>query len=80
MGSSIEDVGRNRKHEALRAAKIRRKQDEHTYEVDTKLGRKTIDRATYTVSADGKTLTRAAVLVDAEGKTTEHTDVLDRVE
>ncbi len=77
---SIEDVGRNRKHEILRATKVRKKQDEHTYEVDTKLGRKIIDRATYTVSADGKTLTRAAVLVDAEGKTTEHTDVLDRVE
>lgn len=77
---SVEDVDRKRIHDAMRATKLRKKKDEHVYEVQTKQGRKVLDRATYTVSADGKTLTRAAVLVDADGKTTPHTEVLDRVE
>ncbi len=77
---SIEDVGRNRKHEALRATKLRKKKDEHVYEVSTKMRYKTIDRSTYTVSADGKTLTIAGDQVQADGKTTPYSEVLDKVE
>jgi hypothetical protein len=76
---SVEDVARKRIHEAMRAVKVRKKKDEHVYEVQTKAGRKVLDRSTYTVSADGKTLTRAGVQ-DADGKTTPYSEVLDRVE
>jgi hypothetical protein len=77
---SIEDVGRKRMHEAMRATKVRKKKDEHVYQVETKQGRKVLDRASYTVSADGKTLKRAGVQVDADGKTTPYSEVLDRIE
>jgi hypothetical protein len=77
---SIEEVGRKRMHEAMLAAKVRKKKDEHVYQLETKLGRKVINSSTYTVSADGKTLTRAGVQAGADGKTTPYNEVLDRVE
>ena len=46
----------------MRATKLRKKKDEHVLEVQTKQRHKVLDRATYTVSADGKTLTVRAVL------------------
>jgi len=56
---AIEDVGRRHMHEYMRGVKLRKKLDEHVFDVQTKQRYKTIDRAIYTVSADGKTLTIA---------------------
>jgi len=78
---SLQDVGRNHKHEIERGMKLRKKLDDHVFEVETKLRYKTIDRSTYTVSADGKTLTIAGDKVQPDGKTTvPYSEVFDKVE
>jgi hypothetical protein len=78
---SIQDVGRRHVHEALQMAKVRKKKDEHVFEVETKQRYKVVDRALYTVSADGKTLTIAGDKVQADGKTTApYSEVFDKVE
>jgi hypothetical protein len=78
---SIAEVGRNLLHESLSGVKIRKKKDEHVFEVDLKQRYKTIDRSTCTVSADGKTLTLAGDRVQPDGKTTApFSEVFDRVE
>jgi Domain of Unknown Function (DUF1080) len=78
---ALEDVGRNHVHEALQATKIRKKKDDHVLQVETKQRYKVVDRAIYTVSADGKTLTIAGSAVQADGKTTTpYTEIFDRVE
>jgi hypothetical protein len=78
---ALEDVGRNHMHEAMRGIKLRKKKDEHVFDVQTKLRYKTIDRAIYTVSADGSTLTIAGDKVGPDGKsTTPYSEVLTRVE
>jgi len=78
---SIEDVGRKHVHEAMQMAKVRKKKDDHVFEVEKKMRYKVVDRAIYTVSADGKTLTIAGSNVDADGKTTTpYSEVFDRVE
>ncbi len=77
---SLRDTGRKHIHEAMRATKLSRKKDEHVFEVETRLRFKLVDRATYTVSADGKTLTIVGDRVDTDGKATPYSEVLDRVE
>jgi hypothetical protein len=77
---SIEQIDRNRVHEALKTAKIRKKNDEHVYSIETKMGRESIGKATYTVSADGKTLTRTGTTKHADGQTLQYTEVLEKVE
>lgn len=78
---SMEDVGRNHKHEALQATKLRKKKDDHVFDVQTKLRHTVIDRAIFTVSADGKTLTISGDKVQADGKTTApYSEVFDKVE
>jgi hypothetical protein len=78
---SLQDVGRRHMHEIERGMKIRKKTDEHIFEVETKLRYKVIDRVTYTVSADGKTLTIAGDKVQPDGKTTVPiSEVFDKVE
>jgi hypothetical protein len=78
---SIQDVGRRHAHEIERGMKLRKKLDEHVFEVETKQRFKTIDRSTYTVSADGKTLTIAGDKVQPDGKTTvPYSEVFDKVE
>jgi hypothetical protein len=78
---SIEDVGRKHMHEAMRGMKLRKKKDEHVFEVEKKLRYKTVDSATYTVSADGKTLTIAGAKMQADGKTSiPYSEVFDKVE
>jgi hypothetical protein len=78
---SLQDVGRRHAHEIERGMKLRKKLDEHVIEVETKLRYKTIDRSTYTVSADGKTLTIAGDKVQPDGKTTvPYSEVFDKVE
>jgi hypothetical protein len=78
---SLQDVGRRHAHEIERGMKLRKKLDEHVFEVETKQRYKTIDRSTYTVSADGKTLTIAGDKVQPDGKTTvPYSEVFDKVE
>jgi hypothetical protein len=78
---SLQDVGRRHVHEIERGMKLRKKLDDHVFEVETKQRYKTIDRSTYTVSADGKTLTIAGDKVQADGKTTvPYSEVFDKVE
>jgi len=78
---SLQDVGRRHVHEIERGMKLRKKLDEHVFEVETKLRYKTLDRSTYTVSADGKTLTIAGDKVQPDGKTTvPYSEVFDKVE
>jgi len=78
---SLQDVGRRHMHEIERGMKLRKKLDEHVFEVEKKLRYKAIDRSTYTVSADGKTLTIAGDKVQADGKTTvPYSEVFDKVE
>ena len=78
---SIEDVGRKHVHEAMQMAKVRKKKDDHVFQVETKQRYKVVDRAIYTISADGKTLTVAGDKVQADGKTTTpYSEVFDRVE
>jgi hypothetical protein len=78
---SITEVGRNLLHESLSGVKIRKKKDQHVFEIELKQRYKTIDRATCTVSADGKMLTMAGAKVQPDGKTTvPYSEVFDRVE
>lgn len=78
---SIEDVGRKHVHEAMQMAKVRKKKDDHVFQVETKQRYKVVDRAIYTISADGKTLTVAGDKVQADGKTTTpYSEVFDRVQ
>jgi hypothetical protein len=78
---SIEDVGRRHMHEIERGMRLRKKLDDHVFEVETKLRYKTLDRSSYTVSADGKTLTIAGDKVQPDGKTTvPYSEVFDKVE
>jgi hypothetical protein len=60
---------------------MRKKKDDHVFEVEQKQMYKVVDRAIYTVSADGKTLTIAGDKIQADGKTTApYSEVFDRVE
>jgi hypothetical protein len=68
---SLQDIGRKHAHEIERGMHLRKKQDDHVFEVDTKQRYKTIDKATYTVAADGKTLTIAG---------DKYSEVFDKVE
>lgn len=68
---SLSDVGRKHAHEIERGMKLRKKLDDHVFAVETKQRYKTIDKATYTVSADGKTLTIAG---------DKYSEVFDKVE
>jgi hypothetical protein len=77
---AITDVGRRHMHEIMRGAKLRKKKDETVFEVEKKQRYTTVDRATYTVSPDGKTLTIAGSKVDAEGKTAPYSQVFDKAE
>lgn len=78
---SLQDVGRKHVHEIERGMKLRRKPDEHVFEVETKQHYKVVDHMTYTVSADGKTLTIAGDKVQPDGKTTVPiTEVFNKVE
>jgi 3-keto-disaccharide hydrolase len=78
---SLQDVGRKHFHEIERGMRLRKKLDDHVFEVEKKLRYKTIDRSTYTVSADGKTLTIAGDKVQPDGKTTvPYSEVFDKVE
>ena len=78
---SIEDVGRRHVHEGLQMAHMRKKKDDHVFQVEKKIKYTVVDRSIYTVSADGKTLTIAGDKVQADGKTTTpYSEVFDRVE
>ncbi len=78
---SLQDVGRRHVHEIEKGMRLRKKPDEHVFEVEKKQRYTTIDRATYTVSADGKTLTIAGGKVQPDGKTTvPYSEVFDKVE
>lgn len=77
---SMEDVGRNHMHEAMRGIKLRKKKDEHVFEVEKKMRYKVIDRSSYTVSADGNTLTIAGSKVEADGSSTPYSEVFTKAE
>lgn len=77
---SLQDVGRKHVHEIERGMKLRKKQDDHVFEVEKKLRYKVIYRSTYTVSADEKTLTMTGERAQADGKTAPYTEVFDKVE
>jgi hypothetical protein len=77
---SISDVGRRHMHEIFHGAHMRKKKDETAFEVEKKQRYHTVDRASYTVSADGKTLTIAGSKVEADGKTTPYNEVFDKAE
>jgi hypothetical protein len=78
---SLQDVGRRHVHEIEKGMHLRKKPDEHVIEVETKQRYKTVNRATYTISADGKTLTIAGDRVQPDGKTAvPFSEVFDKVE
>ncbi len=78
---SLKDVGRKHLHEIEKGMKLRKKPDDVVFEVEKLQRYKAIDRATYTVSADGKTLTIAGDKIQPDGKTTvPYTEVFDKVE
>ncbi len=78
---SLQDVGRKHVHEIERGMKLRKKLDDHVFEVETKQRYKVVDHMTYTVSADGKILTIAGNKVQPDGKTTVPiSEVFDKVE
>jgi len=78
---ALQDVGRRHLHEIERGMKLRKKLDDHAFEVEEKLRYKTVDRSLYTVSADGKKLTIAGDKVQPDGKTTvPYSEVFDKVE
>jgi uncharacterized membrane protein YkoI len=78
---SLEDIGRKHVHEAMRGVKLRKKQDDHVYHVEWKQRYTVVDRATYTVAADGQTLTIAGEKVQSDGKTAApYTEVFSKVE
>jgi hypothetical protein len=78
---SLQDIGRKHMHEIERGMKIRKKKDDSVFQVEKKLRYKTVDRSTYTVSADGHTLTIDGAKVQPDGKTgAEYHEVFDKVE
>jgi hypothetical protein len=78
---AIEEIDRHKVHEALKMAKIRKKEtDEHIFQEVDRLGFKEVGRATYTISVDGKTLTREGVLQRTNGDQLHSTEVFDKVE
>jgi hypothetical protein len=65
----------------MRGMKLRKKKDEHEFQVEKVQRYKVVDRALYTVSADGSTLTIAGDRIDADGKTTTpYSEVFNKVE
>ncbi len=77
---SIELTDAHYVHQTLRVAKVRKKLDDHTYLVETKMGREPIGKAYYTVSPDGKTLTREGTTKHEGGQVVEYKEVLQKVE
>ncbi len=55
-------------HQTLRLAKVRKKRDDHTYLVETKMGYTPVGKAYYTVSPDRKTLTREGTTKHEDGQ------------
>lgn len=77
---SLELTDHHYVHESLRLSKLRKKKDDHTYEVKTHMGRELIGHAYYTVSPDGMTLTREGTTKHEDGKEIEYKEVLQKVE
>ncbi len=78
---AIEEIDRHKVHEALKMAKIRKKEtDEHIFQVVDRVGFKEVGRASYTISVDGKTLTREGVIQRTNGDQLHYTEVFDKVE
>jgi hypothetical protein len=65
---ALEEIDRHKIHEALKVAKIRKKQtDDHLFQVVNRMGFKEVGRGVFTVSADGQTLTYEGKLKRADG-------------
>jgi len=77
---SIELTDAHYVHQTLRLAKVRKKRDDHTYLVETKMGYTPVGKAYYTVSPDGKTLTREGTTKHEDGQVIEYKEVLQKVE
>lgn len=78
---SLEEIDKHKIHEALKVAKIRKKEtDDHVYQVVQRTGFKEVGRAIYTVSADGKTLTREGSIKRANGDEFKYTEVFEKAD
>jgi hypothetical protein len=77
---AVEPMDQHYYHQGLRAARIRKKFDEHQYQVLTKNGSDVIGKAIYTVSADGMTLTREGTTKHADGQSLQYKEVLHKAD
>jgi hypothetical protein len=77
---SIEEIDRKKVHEALKAAKIRKKSDEHYYLAIERRGFTEVGRATYTLSADGNTLRSEGTLQRDKGDKVNYVEIFQKVE
>lgn len=77
---SIEEIDRKKVHEALKAAKIRKKSDEHYYLAIQRRGFTEVGRATYTLSADGNTLRREGAIQHDKGDKLTYTEIFQKAE
>ncbi|HWZ31964.1 MAG TPA: DUF1080 domain-containing protein [Bryobacteraceae bacterium] len=75
---AVEALDQHYVHQGMRTARLRKKFDEHQYQVVTKNGREVIGKATYTVSADGATLTREGSTKHADGQELQYKEVLHK--
>jgi hypothetical protein len=77
---SIEEIDRNKVHEALKVAKIRKKPDEHYYVSIQRRGFTEVGRATYTLSADGNTLRSEGTIQPDKGDRVNYVEIFQKAE
>jgi hypothetical protein len=75
---AVEALDQHYIHQGLRTVRVRKKLDEHQYQVVTKKGREEVGKAIYTVSGDGTTLTREGTAKHANGETLQYKEVLHK--
>ncbi|HLW75767.1 MAG TPA: DUF1080 domain-containing protein [Bryobacteraceae bacterium] len=77
---SLEEIDKHHIHEALQAARIRKKPDEHYYLMIERRGFKEVGRATCTLSADRKSWREEGEITKDSGEKVTFTEVFNRVE
>lgn len=77
---ALEEIDKHKIHEALEAAHLRKKPDEHYFLMIERRGFKEVGRATCTLSADRKTWTEEGEITKDNGDKVTFTEVFEKVE
>ena len=75
---AVEALDQHYVHQGLRTIRLRKKMDEHQYQILTKKGRDVVGKAIYTVSADGTTLTGEGTVKHSNGQELQYKEVLHK--